>query len=112
VLTDHDLASLGDALVNFIYSLALSNKKGKPIGKKAKGTFLAEALRRAGLRGYVPSSISSHALADAAEALLIYAWLHDQITVEESVSILEKNDDAVEGFAQLLEKAKSKINLS
>jgi hypothetical protein len=112
VLTDHDLASLGDAFANFVYSLALSNKKGKPTGKKAKGTLLAEALRRAGLRSCVPSSVSSHGLADAAEALLVYAWLHDCITLEESVAMLEKNDDTVEGFAQLLEKIKSRIKLS
>jgi hypothetical protein len=112
VLTDHDLASLGDAFVNFVYSLALSNKKGKPIGKKAKGTLLAEALRRAGLREFVPSSVSSHVLADAAEALLVYAWLHGCITLEESVAMLEKNDETVEGFAQLLAKIKSRIKLS
>jgi hypothetical protein len=112
VLTDHDLASLGDAFVNFVYSLALSNKKGRPTGKKTKGTLLAEALRRAGLRSFIPSSVSSHALADAAEALLVYAWLHGCTTLEESVTILEKNDDPVEGFAQLLEKIKSGIKLS
>jgi hypothetical protein len=112
VLTDHDLASLGDAFINFTYSLALSNKKGKPLGKKVKGSLLAEALRRTGLREYLPSSLSSHTLADAAEALLVYAWLHDCITLEESVAILEKNDDPAEGLTQLLKLAKGKIKLS
>jgi hypothetical protein len=32
VLTDHKLASLGDAYVNFAYSLALSNRTGRPTG--------------------------------------------------------------------------------
>lgn len=50
VLTDHRLASLGDAYVNFIYSLALSNKKKQPSEAKVKGSLLAEALRRAKLR--------------------------------------------------------------
>ncbi len=32
VLTDRHLAALEDAYVNFIYSLALSGRKGKPEG--------------------------------------------------------------------------------
>jgi len=32
VLTDHKLASLGDAYVNFAYSLALSNRTGRLTG--------------------------------------------------------------------------------
>lgn len=32
VLTGHKLASLGDAYVNFAYSLALSNRTGRPTG--------------------------------------------------------------------------------
>jgi len=47
VLTDHKLASLGDSFINFAYSLALSSKKGSPLGIKVKGSLLAEALRRA-----------------------------------------------------------------
>jgi Na+-transporting NADH:ubiquinone oxidoreductase subunit NqrF len=53
VLTDHKLASLGDSFINFAYSLALSERRGTPEGKKVKGTLLAEALRRTGLRGHL-----------------------------------------------------------
>ena len=49
ILTDRKLAQLGDAYINFVYSLALSQKKGKPSGAKVKGTALAEAMRKAGL---------------------------------------------------------------
>lgn len=102
VLIDHKLASLGDAYVNFAYSLALSNKKGKPSGAKVKGYVLAEALKRSGVREHLPARITRHAMADAAEALLIYAWLNNYITLEDTVAILEENDDPVEGFGQLL----------
>jgi hypothetical protein len=112
VLEDHKLASLGDTYINFVYPLALSQKNRKPIGVKVKGSILAEALRRAGLREHVSSSMSCHDLADAVEALLVYSWLNDYVTLEESVKILVRNDDPVEGLRQLLERIKSRITLS
>ncbi|MEM2971622.1 MAG: ribonuclease III family protein [Candidatus Bathyarchaeia archaeon] len=112
VLMNHELASLGDAYINFVYSLALSNRKGKPSGVKVKGKALAEALRKAGLREYLPSRMSSHMLADASEALMVYAWLCNYITLEESVKTLEKNEDLVEALTQLLTTIKSRIMIS
>jgi hypothetical protein len=112
VLTDHKLAALGDAFINFAYSLALSNRRGVPSGAKVKGSLLAEGLRRAGLRPYAPSRITRHMLADAAEALIVYAWLRDYITLEESVAILEKNEDLAEGLRELFEKIIHRIRLS
>jgi len=47
VLTDHNLAQLGDAYTNLIYSLAESSLKHKPTGKKLKGALLAQALKKA-----------------------------------------------------------------
>ncbi len=111
ILTDKPLAALGDAYVNFVYSLALSRKSGKPRGKKVKGTPLAEAVREAGLRGFLPSRIYKHVLSDAAEALLVYAWLNKHITLEESVDVLEKSEDLENGLTELLLKAKEKIKL-
>lgn len=112
VLTDHRLASLGDTYVNFVYSLALSNKTGIPSGAKVKGYVLAEALKKAGLRAYLPSRMTRHLLADATEALIVYAWLHNYTTLEENVAVLEKASDPVEGFCQLMMMVKSRINSS
>ncbi len=109
VLTDHKLASLGDAFINFVYSLALSNKKGEPSGAKVRGRALAEALRKAGLREHLPSRISRHMLADAVEALVVYAWLHHYITLEEIMETLEKTEDLVEGLSQLLRTISGRI---
>ena len=111
-LTDHGLASLGDTYINFAYSLALSNRRGEPSGAKVKGSMLAEALKKAGLRDYLPSRMSRHMLADAVEALIVYAWLHDYVTLEETVVMLENVDDPVEGFTQLLIKIKNRIRFS
>jgi hypothetical protein len=109
VLTDHGLASLGDSYVNFVYSLVLSNRKREPEGTKVKGSILAEALRRAGLREQLPSRMSRHALADAAEALMAYAWLSDRLTLNECVRTLGKTDNPVDGFTCVLVAAKEKI---
>ena len=109
VLTDHKLASLGDAFINLVYSLALSNKNGQPSGAKVKGGVLAEAVRKTELRKHLPSRITRHRLADAAEALVVYAWLHQCITLEESVETLGKTEDPVEGVSQLLLTIKERI---
>jgi hypothetical protein len=51
-------------------------------------------------------------LADAAEALLVYVWLHNHTTLQEAVAILQNNKDTVEALAQLLTTAKNRIKLS
>ncbi|MEM2419962.1 MAG: ribonuclease III family protein [Candidatus Bathyarchaeia archaeon] len=109
ILTNHKLAALGDAFINFAYSLALSAKRGQPSGAKVRGAILAKAVRQAGLREYMPSRISSHMMADAAEALIVYAWLQKHVTLEECVIALCKAEDPVEGFAELLLKIKSRV---
>jgi hypothetical protein len=109
VLEDGDLTSLGDSYVNFVYPLALSNRRGKPSGVKVKGSVLAEALRKAGLRGCLGSGMTRHALADAAEALLVYAWLNGCITLDESVAAVGKAKDAVEGLSLLLAAAEKRV---
>lgn len=109
VLTDHALASLGDSYVNFVYSLTLSNRKSIPEGTKVKGSILAEALRRTGLREQLPSRMSRHALADAAEALMVYAWLSDCLTLSECIRLLGKTDDPIDGFTRVLVAARERI---
>ncbi|HYB68240.1 MAG TPA: ribonuclease III family protein [Candidatus Acidoferrales bacterium] len=109
VLIDHALASLGDSYVNFIYSLAISNRKGSPLGTKVKGSVLAEALRKAGLRECLPSRMSRHDLADGAEALMVYAWLSRCVSLDESVAVIGRNRDPVEGLSELLTKIKRQI---
>jgi hypothetical protein len=108
VLADRQLARLGDAYVNFAYSLALSDRKNQPEGKKVKGSTLAEALRKAELREMLPSRIDKHVLSDAGEALIVYAWLHKLLTLDESVQTLVDNESLQDGLEQLLRKAKER----
>ena len=109
VLMDHKLAKLGDAYVNFLYSLAVSKKLGEPTGIKVKGRLLADAFRKADLRKLLPSRVDRHKQADAAEALIVYAWILDLVTMKEGLKILETPEDSVEAFSNLLVTAKLKI---
>ncbi|MEM3565414.1 MAG: ribonuclease III family protein [Candidatus Bathyarchaeia archaeon] len=109
VLTDRRLAALGDAYINFAYSLALSMKKGQPHGAKVRGTVLAEAFKKAGLREHMPARVSSHMMADAAEALIVYAWLCGRMQLNECVEILCRAENSVEGFIQLLSTIRNRI---
>lgn len=111
VLMDQKLAALGDAYVNLVYSVALSKRKGEPTGAKVDNRLLAEALKKAGLRSLLPSRIDRHKQADAAEALIVYAWIRGSMTMEEGVSILEQGEDTVEAFCSFLLTAKKKLDL-
>ena len=111
VLMDQKLAKLGDAYVNFLYSLALSNKKGEPTGTKVRGRLLADAFKKAGLRKFLPSRIDRHKQADAAEALIVYAWIRGSVTMEEGLEIIEQKEDKIEAFSLLLLTAKRKLSI-
>ncbi len=111
VMTSHKLSSLGDSFVNFVCSLALSSKEGKPVGIKAKGVVLAEALRKSGLREFAPSRVDSHMLADASEAILVYGWLKNLVTMQECVSTINRSGGLIEGLTLLPQKLERRLNL-
>jgi hypothetical protein len=96
-LRDKDLASLGDAFVNFIYSLALTEINGRPHGTKVSDRVLSDAFRLAGLREALGTRVSRKDLANAAEALLARGYQQQLITIDESVSILSENPDGPQG---------------
>lgn len=109
VLTDVDLAKLGDAYTNLVYSLYLSIRTGKPTGRKTEGNILSEALKQAGLKLFLPSRMDRHGLADAAESLLVYVWLTGLMAIGESVSLMAKHRDAVDAFDSLLSVALKRL---
>ncbi len=112
ILTDHNLATLGDAYVNFVYSLYLSMKTGKPTGAKVDSRLLSKALNQAGLRELLPSRVDRHKQADAAEALLVYLWLQGLTTIKENVETLRTHEDVAEAFSLLISRATKTLNLT
>ena len=111
ILTDHKLATLGDAYVNFIYSVALSNREGHPVGAKVSSHILAEALKKAGLRELLPRRTDRHSQADAAEALIVYAWIQNLMSIEEGVDLLGQHENSIEAFCSVLSTARRKLKL-
>lgn len=103
ILLNKKWAGLGDAYVNFIYSLAYSAKFKELSGLRVRSDILAEALRRTGLRNMLPSRMNRYELGNAAEALILYGWVSDSISDEECINILkEQVENPVDAFTSLL----------
>ncbi len=104
VVLDKDLARLGDMYVNFVHSLALSQKLQSPTGAKVNNKTLAEAVKKSGMRKILPRRIDRHAQGNAAEGLIVYAWLRDAMSFEDCLKILKGGDNPTEAFTRLLQE--------
>ncbi|MBS7610097.1 hypothetical protein KEJ19_05985, partial [Candidatus Bathyarchaeota archaeon] len=62
IVSDKGLSSFGDALVNFLFSLAILRATGSPKGKKVRNRDLADAMKAIGLRNLLPFRMDRHAL--------------------------------------------------
>lgn len=111
ILSERNLAGLGDTYVNFLYSLASSLKKKKPCGIKVSNKVLAEAIRRAGVRKKLPSRLSRREIGSSAEALIVYAAAKSLTSSRELVGILMKTDDPVTAFTQAIKNIWTKTEL-
>jgi len=110
VLTDSALAQFGDALLNFAYSLALTETTGHPKGTKVPDKTLAEAAVKAGLRKHLPKRIGRGDVANSLEALLGHVWLEKLMTLDEIVICLKAESIAVsQNFATLAEVALARL---
>jgi len=89
--TDKGLSKFGDSLLNFVFSLALSEYLDRPTGERVPNASLALALEMSGLRRLAPPRSDKHARGDVAEAIFAYAWLEGAITIEEAVKIIREN---------------------
>jgi len=111
LLLDKNLASLGDSYVNFVYSLAMSQRQGRPTGAKVNNRILASAVVTSGLRQLLPHRIDRHTRGNAAEALLVFAWLQDKLELEECIKVLSQEEDPVDAFSVLLLKALNRLGV-
>jgi len=111
LLLDKNLASLGDSYVNFVYSLAMSQRQGRPTGAKVNNKVLANAVVSSGLRRLLPHRIDRHARGNAAEALLVFVWLQDLLEMEECIKVLSEEEDPTDAFGSLLRKALDRLGV-
>ena len=113
IMRDKRLASLGDAFVNFVYSLALSKSSGNPQAVKVSDRILAEAFRLAGLRKYLGTRVSRKDIANASESLLFEAYHRKLVSIEEGVGIITQNLDGPEaGLFELLKLVAVRVDHS
>jgi len=110
LLLDKGLASLGDSYVNFVYSLAMSQKKGHPTGAKVNNQVLSKAVEASGLRALLPHRVDRHTRGNAAEALLVFAWLQGILEMNECIKVLI-DKEPLEAFATLLRQTMKRLDL-
>ena len=75
ILGDSGLAQFGDSLLNFAYSVALSEASGRPRGTKVQDKVLAAAAVKAGVRKLLPRRVGRGEVANGLEALMGHVWL-------------------------------------
>jgi len=109
IMQDRKLASLGDAYVNLVYSLALTQISGEPRGVKVSDRILSAAFKAAGLRDYLGSRQSRKDFANASEALLIETFRKGLLTTSESVKIITQGEDLADGITDLLKTAVERL---
>ncbi len=110
ILTNTGLAQFGDSLLNFAYSVALTETTGRPRGIKVQDKILADAAAKAGLRKRLPRRVGRGDVANSLEALLGHVWLQKMITLEEIVSCLKlENLDPSKNFSVLADLALAKL---
>lgn len=116
VTEKHDLSAIGDSFVNLIYSLALSNVLGRPVGKRAPNLMLKEALLGSGVRQKAGTRLKKQEMGDFVESELFRAWIEGYVTLEECVRILtdamRKEEDvksaSIIAFAELLDEVEKR----
>ncbi len=94
---DRDLAKLGDALLNLIYSLSLSISEGEPRGRKLPNSILSKALETSRHADLIPRRSDRHRRGDIVEAALAYAWLIGGLSIAESARMVAKEASKGEG---------------
>jgi len=110
ILLDRKLAQLGDSFVNFAYSLALTRSLRQPVGIRVSDKVLAEAAHKAGIRKLLPKRTRRGDVSNAVESLIVYAWLHHHLTIDEISTILERQlHSPSDAFATLSEKILEKL---
>lgn len=101
VLSNKNLAALGDSYLNLLYSVYLSGKLGRPTGSRIKGSILYTALNESGLRRVLPKRVDRHSQADAVEALAAYSWIKELVSFKRALKILNKHEDPIAGMTEL-----------
>lgn len=105
ILKNPRLARLGDAYVNFVFSLALTKASGIPVGVKVSDRVLFEAAKNSGIRPLLPKRIKRGEVANVIEALVVNSWMRKSFELDEMADIISKNPhNLTEAATQLVKR--------
>jgi len=102
IVKDNRLSKLGDAVINFIASVSETVRLGIPTGLRVDNKILMKAVRDSGLRERLSHRRDRHMLGDAAEALIAYAWIKGNVTMEEYVGTMLRGGSLQDGMTLVL----------
>jgi hypothetical protein len=110
ILRNRKLARLGDAYVNFLFSLALTKATGIPVGVKVSDRVLFEVAKKTGIRPLLPKRIKRGEVANAIEAIIIDSYMRRSLELDEMTDIISKNPDNItEAATQLVKRILERI---
>ncbi len=93
VLTDRNLAQLGDSILNFTLSAALTRVTHRPTGRRVKNSLLTPLIDSSPLKLLLPLRTSRRNRANAFEALAGYLWQKKAYGIEELIDVMAKPVD-------------------
>ena len=85
---DSNLSAFGDAVVNFLYSVAKSRVQGRYTGKKVSNVALSDALVKSKLDS--PRRSNKKIKGDLVEALIGRGYIEKVFDIEDAVDVLSK----------------------
>ncbi len=94
VLVDRNLAQLGDSILNFALSAALTHASSKPTGRRVKNNLMTPLIDSSGLKQLLPLRTSKRDRANAFEALAGYLWQRKAFKIEKLIDVMEKPGDS------------------
>ncbi len=109
--SEENFKGFGDALVNFLYSLAKSRVTGVWTGEKVSNYILSQALIASELD--IPGGLDKHEKGDYVEGYIAKAWIEGIVTTEMAAAVLiasltkydledKEREAVVEAFKTLL----------
>ncbi len=85
---DSNLSAFGDAVVNFLYSVAKSRVQGRYTGKKVSNIALSDALAKSKIES--PRRSDKKMRGDFVEALIGKGYIEKVFDIDEAVDILSE----------------------
>lgn len=90
-IKDRRNASMGDSLINFVYSCAKSISQDSLTGVKISDTILIEGYKQSLLSSWLTLPGKKKEQANALEALIFYLWLVHSYTIEEMSLLISQH---------------------